>query len=67
MTHLAQIAAAANSHLLVEKSLENGQTHTRVTPLDEGGREAELSRLIGGDLITDATRLSARELLAYYN
>ena len=67
VTHLAQIAAAANSHLLVEKSLENGQTHTRVTPLDEGGREAELSRLIGGDLITDATRLSARELLAYYN
>ena len=66
VTHLAQIAAAANSHLLVEKSLDPGATHTRVTPLDDAGRETEIARLIGGDLITDATRASARELLAYY-
>ena len=67
VTHLAQIAAAANSHLLVEKTVDSDTTHTRVTPLDATGREAELSRLIGGDLVTDATRLSARELLDYYN
>ncbi len=66
VTHLAQIAAAANSHLLVEKSLDPGATYTRVTPLDDAGRETEIARLIGGDLITDATRASARELLAYY-
>ena len=66
VTHLAQIAAAADSQLLVEKSLENEQTHTRVTLLDAAGREAEIARLIGGDLVSDATRASARELLAYY-
>ncbi len=66
VTHLAQIAAAAGSHLLVEKSLDGGTTHTRVTPLDDAGRETEIARLIGGDLVTDATRASARELLAYY-
>ena len=57
---------AAGSHLLVEKSLDGGATHTRVTPLDDAGRETEIARLIGGDLVTDATRASARELLAYY-
>ena len=66
VTHLAQIAAAADRHLLVEKTLENGETRTRVTLLDPSGREAEIARLIGGELVSDATLASARALLAYY-
>ncbi len=66
VTHLAQIAAAANCHLLVEKTADEESTYTRVTQLDGAARETELARIIGGDLVTDATRRSARELIAYY-
>ena len=66
VTHLAQIAAAANCHLLVEKTADDMSTYTRVTQLDGSTRETELARIIGGDLVTDATLRSARELIAYY-
>ncbi len=66
VTHLAQIAAAANCHLLVEKTADEVSTYTRVTQLDGAARETELARIIGGDLVTDATLRSARELIAYY-
>lgn len=66
VTHLAQIAAAANCHLLVEKTADETSTYTRVTQLDGSARETELARIIGGDLVTDATLRSARELIAYY-
>ena len=66
VTHLAQIAAAANCHLLVEKTADEESTYTRVTQLDGSARETELARIIGGDLVTDATLRSARELIAYY-
>ena len=66
VTHLAQIAAAANCHLLVEKTADETSTYTRVTQLGGSARETELARIIGGDLVTDATLRSARELIAYY-
>lgn len=66
VTHLAQIAAAANCHLLVEKTADDMSTYTRVTQLGGSARETELARIIGGDLVTDATLRSARELIAYY-
>ena len=66
VTHLAQIAAAANCHLLVEKTADEVSTYTRVTQLGGSARETELARIIGGDLVTDATLRSARELIAYY-
>jgi DNA repair protein RecN (Recombination protein N) len=66
VTHLAQIAAAANCHLLVEKTADEVSTYTRVTQLGGSTRETELARIIGGDLVTDATLRSARELIAYY-
>ena len=66
VTHLAQIAAAADCHLLVEKTADEESTYTRVTQLDPRQREAELARIIGGDLITEATLRSARELIAFY-
>ena len=66
VTHLAQIAAAADCHLLVEKTAGEAAVYTRVTVLSGEARETELARIIGGDVVTDATRRSARDLIAHY-
>ena len=63
VTHLPQLAAMADTHLGVEKDEENGRTITRVTELDPAARVHELSRLTGGELLTDAMRQGAQELL----
>ena len=63
VTHLPQIAAAANVHLLIEKTENNGRTFTQVTPLDREGRKREIARIIGGAEITDTTLKSAEEML----
>ena len=63
VTHLPQIAAAADVHLLIEKSEKNGRTYTCVTPLDKDGRKREIARIIGGAEITDTTLKSAEEML----
>ncbi|MCL2488854.1 MAG: DNA repair protein RecN, partial [Oscillospiraceae bacterium] len=62
VTHLAQIAAGAHNHLLITKAVENGRTFTRVIPLDQPGREAELSRIISGE-VTPAGLTAAREMM----
>ena len=61
VTHLAQIAACGHSHLLVQKSVENGRTYTRVEDLTLMDRLNELARIMGGD-ITDTTLSAAQEL-----
>ncbi len=63
VTHLPQIAALANTHLLIAKSERNGRTYTSVTPLDTEGRKRELARIIGGANITETTLKSAEEML----
>ena len=63
VTHLPQIAAMAENHLLISKSERNGRTYTQVDVLDTDGRTAELARMIGGAEITDTTLRSAREML----
>ena len=63
VTHLPQIAALANTHLLIAKSEREGRTYTTVTPLDLEGRKAELARIIGGSTITQTTLKSAEEML----
>ena len=63
VTHLPQLAALANTHLLIAKSERNGRTFTSVTPLDKEGRKRELARIIGGTNITDTTLKSAEEML----
>ena len=65
VTHLAQIAAAADSHLLIEKNADDESTYTSVKPLSGEEREREIARLIGGSVITEATLASARELIAF--
>ncbi len=65
VTHSAQIAALADTHLKISKSEKNGRTETSVLPLDHDGRVGELSRIMGGITITDTIRRSAEEMLAH--
>ncbi len=62
VTHLAQIAAQANEHFLIEKSVRDGRTYTDVTCLSRADREQELARIIGGE-VTDAAIQAAKEML----
>ena len=63
VTHLPQLAAFADTHLLIAKEEKQGRTYTSVTPLDLEGRKQELARIIGGASITQTTLKSAEEML----
>lgn len=63
VTHLPQLAALADTHLLIAKEERCGRTYTTVTPLDIEGRKRELARIIGGTKITETTLKSAEEML----
>ena len=62
ITHLAQIAAMADTHLAIEKQISQGKTITRVKKLNEEEQVEELARILGGVEITEAVRASAREM-----
>ena len=64
VTHLPQIAALGDTHMLIAKSERDGRTFTTVTPLDIEGRKQELARIIGGANITENTLKSAEEMLS---
>ena len=63
VTHLPQLAALADTHLLIAKEEREGRTYTTVTPLSFEGRKRELARIIGGTNITETTLKSAEEML----
>ncbi len=67
VTHLAQIAAQADSHLLISKSVHNGKTYTQVDKLNQDGRKNELARIIGGLKVTELQLQSAEEMLKEAN
>lgn len=62
ITHLPQIAAMADSHYLIEKSVENQSTHSRIHKLDQEQSVKELARMLGGVEITDTVIQNAREM-----
>lgn len=62
ITHLPQIAAMADTHYMIEKGLDGGRTVTSIYALSEKLSEKELGRLLGGDELTEATLLNAREM-----
>lgn len=64
VTHSPQVAALGAHHWQVAKSVKNGQTLSRVVPLDEGERVDEVARMISGDTITTEARAAAKALLA---
>lgn len=62
ITHLAQIAAMADTHFEIEKTVSEGNTITSIHKLDEEGQINELARLLGTDEPNQATIDNAREL-----
>lgn len=64
VTHLAQIAAYADEHLLISKSEVDGQTYTKLTSLDNEMRKKEIARIMGGMNITEAMLESAAQMLS---
>ena len=63
ITHTAQIAALADTHLLIAKQVEGSRTYTQIHPLDEEGRAEVLARIISGDHVTELSLANAREML----
>lgn len=63
VTHLAQIAAYAKNHLLIEKNVQNDRTYTNVTSLDCEQRISEIARIMSGAELTENLYNSAKELL----
>ncbi|MEX0591959.1 MAG: DNA repair protein RecN [Nitriliruptoraceae bacterium] len=64
VTHLAQLAAFADVHHVVEKSVVDGRTVTTSRQVGEESRVGELARMLGGDAQAQAGRDHARELLS---
>jgi DNA repair protein RecN (Recombination protein N) len=65
VTHSAQIAARADTHLLIAKSETDGRTTTKVTELKNGARIDEIARIIGGVTVTDTVRKTAEEMIKH--
>ena len=64
ITHLAPVAAAADSHFVVAKRVEGGRTLSEIALLDEAKRAGEIARMLGGP--TEAARRHAEALLAQW-
>ena len=63
ITHLPQVAAAADQQWQVSKSTVNDKVLSRLTVLDREQRLEEIARMLGGVKITDTTRKHAAEML----
>lgn len=67
ITHLAQIAAMADYHYLIEKNSYDDTTKTTVRRCEGEERKSELARIIGGVKVTDLTLEAAQEMLDMAN
>ena len=63
VTHLAQIAALADSHFKIFKKTLNGRTFAEVSELDERGRVEEVARIMAAGSITNLNLQTAREMI----
>lgn len=63
VTHLPQVAAFADHHVVVQKHTAKGRTRTTVGPVDGPDRAAELARMLTGDASSDTSLENARDLL----
>ena len=64
VTHLPQVAAFADRHLVVDKQAKGGVTRSDVRRVDEQDRVIELARMLAGMDSTETGRAHAEELLA---
>ncbi len=63
ITHLPQIASRGDAHMLVYKTVENGQTRTHIKPLDPEQRIIEVAKMLGGEKPTEKMVETAKELI----
>ena len=63
VTHLAQIAAAADCHLLISKSTVGNETYTNVAPIIGDDRINEIARIVSGGEMTENLYKTAKELI----
>ncbi len=63
VTHLPQVAACADHHLVVAKQLQAGTTLSSVNPVQGEQRVGEVARMLGGERLSDTTLAHAREML----
>ena len=63
VTHLPQVAACADHHLVVAKQLQAGATLSSVSPVQGERRVGEVARMLGGERLSDTTLAHAREML----
>ncbi|MEN9713327.1 MAG: repair protein RecN [Pseudomonadota bacterium] len=64
VTHLPQVAACADHHLVVSKQSDASGTASQVQAIDAQQRVAEIARMLGGEKISDTTLAHAREMLS---
>lgn len=67
ITHLPQIAAMADAHYLIEKTVENSETRSDIHQLSKEDSVRELARMLGGVEITDAVMKNAQEMIDLAN
>ena len=63
VTHLPQVAACADAHLLVAKESRGKRTHSTVQAIEGQARVTEIARMLGGERLSDTTLAHAREML----
>lgn len=63
ITHLPQIAAAADTNYRIYKDSDDDATYSHIQMLTADEKTAEIARLLGGDTVTDLTMQSAEELI----
>ena len=63
VTHLPQVAACADDHLVVAKQSLQGQTMSTVEPVGGEQRIGEIARMLGGERLSGTTLAHAREML----
>jgi DNA repair protein RecN (Recombination protein N) len=63
ITHLPQIAASGNDHLIVKKVTDDRMTYSTIERLDKQARLEEIAQMLSGGTISSAARENARALL----
>ncbi|RKN84686.1 DNA repair protein RecN [Paenibacillus ginsengarvi] len=63
ITHLPQVACMADSHYLIQKSVQGDRTFTSVEDVRDADRVRELARMLGGVEVTETTLSHAKEMI----
>jgi DNA repair protein RecN (Recombination protein N) len=64
VTHLPQVAACADHHLVVAKQAQGKAVASSVAPVEGEKRVAEVARMLGGEKLSGTTLAHAKEMLA---